>query len=1407
MKPFVRILSICLGTCLIILLISLIAVRVYLATPHFRNFVLSKINSAISGHIRIDDHRLSLLKGSVAVSHGSLAGPADATLLEFEQLSMNIKWSALLKRKIELSSIVLAKPQVALVRASNGKLTLQQAVSTGSHKKTGHDQADATTARPLAVKIGELRIDSGQLVYTDPEKPLKAVIDDINLVGSLDLETQAAQIKLETGSIHVKSATLDTQVDETRLVAALMGSRLTLSDLQARFKTTQMQISGHVADLFLQPKIDLALKVDGSMADLKTLTGLTPAMTGRIQMQLNTQGPVNNPQASLTLTYGGGHLGIYPLTGATLKIDLADRFLTIQDLSVDAEAGRLSGSGTLDAQKALPGGLLPFQLQSALLAYDFNLRGTQIDVSKIEPDRNTLAGEADGRIHLTGRGIDLRQLSASLAAEITVPKLADKSMTAPVDVALSCASHIDQGNIRVDRLTISSEQLAATLTTTGTVALADRRLNATFDGNLPNLAGILELAGIAGVQGGATLNGDVSGRIAQPHVNLILQGDHLAYGNYRAGSIKCDVRLDREGRLHVSQFELSHQEANIQGQGSVQVFADAWQLDPSMPMALDLSLAALRLEDFWTQAPVKGKFDGHLQLAGSIQKPQGELSLMGRDITTDAGPVGNAELQVRLEDGLCKVEKLDITREKTALRLAGQVQVLDPASSQVLASPEFELYVEGKQIEVSDFTDQASATIDLHAQLKGKVSDPTGTFALRAAKVVFKGQSLDSIELDGAVQDRKISLAPLRIRSQKGDEITAQGWLAFDQSFELAIGSDRWPLAQIELLKDVGEVAGELRFDFAGTGTLNAPVIDGDVQIAGFALNQQPFKDISINFAFRDQRAQLHATQAFDLDAAYALDSGDFTVAAVFDQTQLKPYFAVTGQAGLAGTVTGSVKAHGNTNRLKQATGQVNLASLEVIYGAEKLLSTQNLQAELKDNRFVLTESTWSILEQGRLTLVGKGAFDGSINLSIDGSVPLKSANPFFASVDDLGGQVVVRAMVAGETTHPSIDAQVQLEDIAVTLPIVLQRLHHMNGSIQVVDSKVTFRDVAGQIGKGRFDLSGTLGLAKWQPDNVDLVFNAYQIPVEIPDTMNLVLNSSLSFKGDSENAFAAGEIVLLDGLYFKDVNLIPLRGFTTVKREALPAAPRAASPYFGHTALDVSVKRRRPLVVDNNVAYLEISPDLRLQGTFNNPALSGRAKVETGEIYYTGKTFVVKRGIVDFLNPYKIEPTLDIQSDVEVRNWLITLLVSGTLEDLKVALSSDPPEQKADILSLLVAGKTSAEMRGGSGGSSQSAKQMMAQLVASTFGEDIKGATGIDYLEVTTADDQADGEAGVIKVTIGKKLTERMTVKYAVSSKQGETVRSTISEYQLMDSFLVSGFQDTKGIYGGELVFRIEFR
>ena len=100
----------------------------------------------------------------------------------------------------------------------------------------------------------------------------------------------------------------------------------------------------------------------------------------------------------------------------------------------------------------------------------------------------------------------------------------------------------------------------------------------------------------------------------------------------------------------------------------------------------------------------------------------------------------------------------------------------------------------------------------------------------------------------------------------------------------------------------------------------------------------------------------------------------------------------------------------------------------------------------------------------------------------------------------------------------------------------------------------------------------------------------------------------------------------------------------------------------------------------------------------------------------------------------------------------------------------------------------------------------MMAQLMASSFGEDIKKASGLDYLAVESSP-EAGADTRAVDVTFGKNITDRMTIKYTVGSGKDGNHQRTAAEYKLIENILLSGFQDTKGNYGGEVIFRVEFR
>jgi len=101
----------------------------------------------------------------------------------------------------------------------------------------------------------------------------------------------------------------------------------------------------------------------------------------------------------------------------------------------------------------------------------------------------------------------------------------------------------------------------------------------------------------------------------------------------------------------------------------------------------------------------------------------------------------------------------------------------------------------------------------------------------------------------------------------------------------------------------------------------------------------------------------------------------------------------------------------------------------------------------------------------------------------------------------------------------------------------------------------------------------------------------------------------------------------------------------------------------------------------------------------------------------------------------------------------------------------------------------------------------MLAELAASTFGGGIRKKTGLDIFEVETLEEGAEESSDRIKVTLGKKLSKRLSVRYSVESESGEVIQRASSHYKILENVVVSGFQDTKGYYGGEVMYRLEFR
>jgi len=964
------------------------------------------------------------------------------------------------------------------------------------------------------------------------------------------------------------------------------------------------------------------------------------------------------------------------------------------------------------------------------------------------------------------------------------------------------------GTFKKRLLTLRQFSLAGedvTVEGSGALDLAAERIEGHLALESSNIAPVLGSFGSTDISGSALLRVNIGGQMKRPEVFVEVTGKRIQVREHTVGDIHLVGNLDDAGMFQLTTATLANRGALVTGSGHLKIY----DTDPSLqkrPPAMDITLDVrdVNLAHFVSERVGQGTLSGNIHLFGNMNAPRVKVRLGGKDMAIHGIPVGALDGAAELENGVVYLDGLTIHQRTSAIQIAGSLDLFSVPGLKLLSDPAFTLKVTGTSILVQDFMDDAKGGFTVSAQLKGHLSKPVGWLTLEGKELEVGGQALDGITLKATAEGERLLIRTAQLTVVPGETIAASGWISMDASYNLAVVSRGVSLARIDYFENIGMTAGTFQCDLSGSGSWQDPRASGKIMFENMQLLGKPLESVRLDIGIENHRTHFATKASYETSGTYHLLRHDFSLSARFRETDLGPYFELADKPDFSGTVTGSLDAHGNSDTPADIEADCDIQALALFWRGNDLLRTGHLKAMLKKGHLNLLPVDLELGKGGTLRLGGAAVYSGSLDLQAKGEIPLTALQPFIEdTVPDLKGRLILAANVKGTYREPRIEATVDLSQVAFTVPGLMQKVDNGEGRLRVVPGRVEVEYLRGRLDAGRFDLSGGVDVAAFRPQKIRLHLTAEALPVNVPETLGLLLNADLVMDGTPEQAMIQGDVVLLEGNYHKDVQ-INLLNMATRRERLFTPPPEQPHPFFKNTALNISIKRRENLVVDNNVARLEINPDLRITGKLGHPVIRGRATVETGTLTYRKKTFQVKKGYVDFSNPYSTEPYIDIEGETKVRGWIITLALAGTPDALSFKLTSDPPEAEGDILSLLLIGRTTRELSAGEAGTAKSPAQLLAEVMVGTLGEDLKSATGLDTLEVTMGDEDS---ADTVKVTVGKDLSRRMSIKYATESKEGLLIQRAIAEYRLLEHFLVSGSQDTNGIFGGEVKFRLEFR
>lgn len=1505
-----------------LILLVIIGAALYLESEPGQRMVRNRINEAIPGLLAWDALRISPFRGRVELTGAVVSGPEGGKIISADRLFLNLSTAALARGVISIETAKLDRPRVWLESNESGDLNLVQAFTQGRADGETPKETQKEDGFFSNIRLDDLQLTDGFFQYRmDASNGQKNQITLANIsfkVQDGNLNEKTGRIQLSVGNGELDMGGVHTRLERFRVETALQDGQLTPLDLDIQTDGPSLQVSGDVNRLFAEPEVDLRLDLNLDLADLNPMLQLDTGLSGPLQVTLTASGSPENPNAFLSMTYGGGELAGIPVEQVDFESRLEDRVVAIEKLALASVLGKITGEGTIDLGKAFPNGLLSAPADVDAVSYQLDLEGTGTALNRLPWTEDTLAGDIRTRIDLEGSGFSQRTVTARMNLDVASENFAVQDVLSPIPVRLTGRADFVDGKITLTPLDLNTRETLIQLN--GDYNLFANTLDMVLQVETPNLAQILTPLQVPGFSGKATLSADISGPVVQMAADIDLEGENVRFEDIAIGDVSLDAVLRKSGLVDIPGLAVKNQGSHLSLSGTLRLFDNGFaHFKPTMPAELNIAFQDLEARDFVDTIDFKGSLTGNLDLTGRLLAPSADLSLKGNelawgdtrigdlnadltltqgtlhlkrvhlenrrsqaavsgtvqllspetmkplenpafDITIDDGTlflsdfredlqgtlmfegrgqgdlkgpaarltvrgedlaargntIGDLNAELRFADGRLRLTPFTLRNGDSHLQITGKAQLLDPKTLAPLEDPEFDLQVAEGAIYLQDFLQGMTGRLALRGDLGGSFHHPRGTITLTGDQLDVGVQKLDRIQLVSRFDGERVHLEPFLIAMAPGEDIRTEGWISLQKRYDLRARTEGIALNRIGPLQGQDFGNGKIAFNLAGKGSLEKPQLDGEITIFDVRMNEQALQELKLDLEIEDQVARIAGNLNFDLNGRYHLESKEFSITALFKETELAPYFRLAGRDEMAGRITGRLDANGNADNPEKIRASTDLSRLSISLEETELIQTRDFQASFEEGRITLPENRLVLLKDGYLDLQGSGHLDGGLSLAAQGNIPVRVAEAFAPDLTGFTGDIGLSARLEGSLENPDLEADIVLKQIGMTVPELMQKLHGLNGRIEITREAVTLKGIEGKLDDGRFRLAGNIELKDFQPGRAQFEFSARTLPIQVPDTLNLLLNTDLALEGTPDKSRLSGEVVLLDGLYYKDVKLNLLQKIGDIgQRTRQTSAPRKTepieAPYLKNLALDIAVQYRNPLMVDNNIALLSLKPALRIQGGLNQPRVSGRTEITEGTISYQNTEFDVKKGVVDFVNPYRIEPTIDVAAVSDVRKWTITLQISGTPDNLNFKLSSDPPEEDADILSLLALGKTTRELVQGDGGGSRSPKELLAGIVSNRFQENIKKSTGLDvefdYKEGENGKNGDADEEDEIRVTVGKELSRRVTVKYGMERRGGETVQKATTEYKLLENLLMSAFQDTEGDFGGELQFRLEFR
>ncbi|MGI9075386.1 MAG: translocation/assembly module TamB domain-containing protein [Bryobacteraceae bacterium] len=431
------------------------------------------------------------------------------------------------------------------------------------------------------------------------------------------------------------------------------------------------------------------------------------------------------------------------------------------------------------------------------------------------------------------------------------------------------------------------------------------------------------------------------------------------------------------------------------------------------------------------------------------------------------------------------------------------------------------------------------------------------------------------------------------------------------------------------------------------------------------------------------------------------------------------------------------------------------------------------------------------------------------MDLKAEGSLDLRVLELFDANVQS-SGESQIAASIQGTLKNPAVTGTLEVKDASFFLNNIPSGLSGVNGTVRFDHDRATIQKLTGHSGGGDLSLGGFVSFAGGGPFVYRLEANANNVRLRYAGSISVTASSGLRLTGTSKSSLLSGTVTVSRVAFNPntDVGSLLARGATPV-----PVATNESNFLTG-LQLDVRVESAPDLQLSTTLSQdVEAEIDLRLRGTPDRPLVLGTVSANQGDIKLFGTKYSINRGEVNFVNPVKFEPVLDLDLQTQTRGITVDITVSGTLSKLNINYRSDPPLQPRDIVALLTIGRApdiASNVANVQATNDVSALESGANTV---LGQAISPASnrlsklfGITNIRIDPFVQGIITNTPQARLTVEQQMSRDVTVTYVTNLSQTSEQIFRL-EWALSRQYSVIALRDDNGEFGIDIQYKKRFK